>query len=327
MREILIGIPVILSAIVTGQQPSLTCLSDVGVYAKNGPRVFVKFIPQSTVITKTIERVAWTTSVNNHARVKVIPAISGRTATFVFQESTWVGSPSGFSYKAGAGTATKTLQQPHSWLLKVPANPAGNVLLVKMKSTRTPWPDVVQRGQLDIGNDKQLELDQDLSKAPVERTFNLGTKAVDIRIVTHGDYPSMHAGGYAFEVGLTLNPDTPLKFKSYGPFCGMKLDMSSVLSGSGHSITASVQGGFYGQGSILLLGVKPMVMVLPGTPCLILVHGLITVRLPDTRGASTTTFPVPGRVDGLIYVQAVSAYAAFGLTSFRMSNGIQIDGR
>ncbi|MEE9127719.1 MAG: hypothetical protein V3U11_11320, partial [Planctomycetota bacterium] len=107
MRSILVVIPVILSAIATGQQPRLTCLSDVGVYAKNGSRLFLNFIPKSTAITKATQVVANTVFVSHLAKLRVTPAISQKTATFVFREQ---------GYGNGAGTATKSPNQPHSWL-------------------------------------------------------------------------------------------------------------------------------------------------------------------------------------------------------------------
>ncbi len=193
MRSLLVVIPFILSAMATGQQPRLTCHTDVGVYATNGPKLFLNFIPKSTAITKA----------------------------------------------------------------------------------------------------------------------NLPYRGVQ---------------AYDFQVGLTLNPDAPLRISSYGRTCGMKLSMSGVVSGSGHTVSCKIEGGFANRGGILMLGVQPLAIPFPGTPCTILVNPAVTLPFSDANGTSMFDLYAPGRIDGVFYLQALSAHSAFGYTSFRMSNGIKVDG-
>ena len=186
--------------------------------------------------------------------------------------------------------------------------------------------NTTQRAQLDIGNDNKLEINQDLSKGSVKRTFQLGVSAVDIRIVTQGTL-SQSDYSYGFHVCLTVNPDTPLKIVSYGNTCGLKLSMSGVVDGCGHTVSCKVEGGFVMRGGILLLGLQPAGIPLPATPCSILVNPVLTLPFSDSNGTSTFVLNTPWRVDGVFYVQAVSAHSAFGYTSFRTSNGIMVDGR
>jgi hypothetical protein len=180
--------------------------------------------------------------------------------------------------------------------------------------------------QLDIGNDNKLEIDADLANTSVQRTFNLGTGAVDIRIVTGARLQNRNSS-YNFEVGLTLNPDAPLKISSYGPMCGLKLGVTSTVSGAGHSITCVVAGGFVSRGAGLWFGLQPAAIPLPGTFCSLLITPLLGIGKPDVGGTTTFVFDVPSRIDGLVHLQAMSTHSAFGLTSVRMSNGVKVDGR
>lgn len=322
MRMISIVIPVILSAVATGQQPSLTCLTDVGVYVKNGPTI-VKFIPRGTHISKPTKLPAYTSGVS--ATVTMTPAISGRTASFVFREQAF--KPGGQGTPSG-GTATQVPNQPHAWLLEVPADAAGNVLVVTMKQASNSRPfGIVQLAQLDIGNDNRLEVNQDLSKAWVARTFQLGTGAVDIRIVAHSSLSNRYVQSYDFEIGLTLNPDVPLKISNYGSMCGMKLSMSGVVNGTGHIVSGRIDGVYDKRIAMLMFGFQQTAIPFPGHPCTILVNPVTAFPFPEVNGTVLFGFNVPGRIDGVIYLQAVTAWSGFGRTSIRMSNGVKIDGQ
>lgn len=327
MRSILVALPVILSAVVTAQQPSLTCHTDVGVYIDNkwtGSQV-VKFLPKATAITKQTTITATGSKFGLFATTTVTPVISGRTATFLFRERA-AADPS-YSTKEFAGTATKTVNQGHSWLLKVPANTAGNVLVVEVKFRSQYGIGVAQ---LDIGNNGSLEINHDLwfgGQRTLHKTFNLGTKAVDVRIVTKANLPYRGVKDYDYEVGLTLNPDSPIKISSYGALCGLKMDTTSVVTGSGHTVTCLVRGGFVSRGAILMIGAQPASIPFPGTPCTVLVNPLLTLFETDYIGTTSFIFEVPGRIDAVAYLQAVSAHSAYGYTSLRMSNGIKVDGR
>lgn len=320
MRNTLIAIPALLSTLVTAQQPSLVCHSDVGVFSTNG-NTTVKFLPKSTKITRSTTIEAYSAGIIQWARVTMTPTFSGRTSTFTIGELAYTNA-----YGA-AGTATQSKDQPHSWLLRVPANAAGNVLLVTMgRVDSRPVSGMPLLAQLDIGNDNNLEIDQDLSKFSVRQTFNLGTRAVDIRIVTRALLQNRNTS-YNFQIGLTLNPDPPLKISNYGPMCGMRLRMTSAISGSGHSISCVVEGGFVTRGAVLMLGLQPISVRVIGTPCNLLVNPIVFVPKADQGGTTTFAFEVPGRIDGLIYLQAICMHNIFGLASVRMTNGVKVDGK
>lgn len=326
MRTALVACSLVLPAIVSGQQPSLKCLSDVGVYVREQiflqqPTEVLKRIPASTAITKQTTVTA--AQSNGWATTTVTPAVSQRTATFVFREQAAIDGRIHYTWNY-VGTATNTPNQPHSWLLSVPANTAGNVLLVDMVPLSSYQ---VGTAQMDIGNDGQVEINHQLAAGKLSKTYKLGTSAVDIKIVTWANMQGQYGQiSHDFRVGLTLNPDTPIRSSTYGGMCGMKLSLSGQITAMGHNVTGKIEGGFPKHGAMLMLGVQPAQIPFPTTPCTILVNPVVAVVLADDgNGTSALAFEVPGRVDGVFYLQALSAYGAFGYTSFRMSNGVKID--
>jgi hypothetical protein len=207
----------------------------------------LKLIPASTLITKPT--VVTASQSNGSATTRITPAVSSKTATFVFQEQAVINGFIHYTWNY-AGTATKTANQPHSWLLKVPANSAGNTLIVAVEPLSTYQ---VGTAQIDIGNDTSLEIDHKTTAGKLTRTFNLGTGAVDVRIATLMDLVAQYGKiDSDFRVALTLNPDTPVKVSSYGSMCGMKTTMSGTITAAGHRLTARIEGAFPKHGTMLL---------------------------------------------------------------------------
>ena len=145
-------------------------------------------------------------------------------------------------------------------------------------------------------------------------------------IVTGSKLSTPGVTRYDFSVALTLNPDVPIRTSSYGPMCGMKLAMSGVVNPLGHTVSGTIWGGFAGHRNILIVGVQRTAIPFPGTPCTLLVNPAMTATFRILGGISVFELKTPGRIDGLIYVQAVSAQGGYGYTSIRMSNGIKVDG-
>ena len=105
MRSVLVVIPFIFASIATAQQPRLTCLSDVGVFATSGSSTVVKFIPKSTAITKATTLEAQTISV--FASLKMTAATSGKTGVFVFEFFLDVSDPDPNKLKPFTSTGTQ----------------------------------------------------------------------------------------------------------------------------------------------------------------------------------------------------------------------------
>jgi hypothetical protein len=290
--------------------------------------------PANTVLTTTTDltvRVgsgfAW-----SQLQTTVRPFLGRRTSTIIIEEQSDLQDPfSGGQFDVS--TSTKVLRQPHEWLLQLPADAKGNELHL----SALPIPGGIRshhaKVAIDVGNNGKLDFVHDMLHGGLSRVFMLGTKAVDVRILTYGHVNWSGTGGYGMRIGMTLNPRTALKFTNYSTGCGMKLTASDRLDNFGHHFRLFAEGGFPNSSLLFEIGAQKAKIRLPGGCDLDLIPLIIIHRIADPQGKylfgndiyPLSVFHIPDGLVGTFFIQAVGVYSKFGVTQYRTSNAIEAD--
>lgn len=334
MRNLL---PVVFTSLLasglTAQQPTLETGTDVGVFAKTGNAVDLKFTKKGTSIPTplTLSAVAGTA-----AKAQVTAQINSTTlgsTTTVAENGAAVLQAAG-SAMAGstASTDPKNIQPgPHSFLMKIPARSGVKFKVVVSYSGRVS--SAKASGAVDIGNDGSVEFSAVADSQVHRKEFSVTapTGGLSIKLTTNAVAALTAAGSSAYSGRLSVDVTADqgggarCQFTPYGTSCGPQLTAREVTTQNGTVVIFTTSGGQARGFGLFLIGARKLNVQIPFTRCFLLV--LPIIALPhqlDRAGGGVVNIPVPKDFAGNTENQDAIVFQGGGRIGIQSTNGITL---
>ena len=244
-----------------------------------------------------------------------------RSSTLIFEERAQISMGSATSLRR-VSTAKAAPKQVHEWLLTVPGNSSGNLFRFTAENI------FVRNGAIaiDFGNNGKLDVLHDMRNGTLKGSRKLGTKTIDVRILTYGAIDWTGWGDYSFALGITLNPRKAIKYTDFSPHCGIKLTATDTLDDFGHHFLLVADGAFPNNPMLLGIGLQKTSIPLPGSACVLRINPLILIaNRANAQGQWRIHGSLLPALFGKHYIQVFGLYSKWGVTSIRGSNGIEGD--